>query len=91
MSNLTIFSELNPPLTPTNVPSVLALDLNTPKGAAGELAIDYFQMIRNNNKVKDKYKARIDKVEPPPCSNSYKEEHIFSLLEYKHYCICLGS
>ena len=37
--------------------------MNTSEGAAGELDIDYFQMIRNNNQVKDKYKARIDKGE----------------------------
>ena len=45
---------------PSNIPSVLSLDLNTYEGAAGELDIDYFRMIRNKNKVKDKYKARID-------------------------------
>ena len=37
--------------------------MNTSEGAAGELDIDYFQMIHNNNQVKDKYKARIDKGE----------------------------
>ena len=48
---------------PPNLPSVLSLDLNTRKGAAGELATDYFQMIRNKDQVIDKYKARIDKGE----------------------------
>ena len=48
---------------PPNITSVISLDLNTYKGSADELAIDYFQMIRNNNQVKDKYKTRIDKVE----------------------------
>ena len=37
--------------------------MNTPDGADGELSIDYFQIIRNNNQVKDKYKARINKGE----------------------------
>ena len=35
--------------------------MNTYEGASDELAIDYFQMIRNKYQVKDKYKARIDK------------------------------
>ena len=35
--------------------------MNTPEGAAGELATDYFQIIQKNDKVKDKYKERIDK------------------------------
>ena len=35
--------------------------MNTYEGAAGEIDIDYFQMTRNNNQVKDKYKARINK------------------------------
>ena len=34
--------------------------MNKPEVADGELTIDYFQMIRNNNQVKDKDKARID-------------------------------
>ena len=37
--------------------------MNISEEAAGELAIDYLQMICNNNQVKDKYKARIDKGE----------------------------
>ena len=37
--------------------------MNISEGADGELTIDYFQMIRNKNKVKDKYKSRIDKGE----------------------------
>ena len=57
---LTIIIDLTLPL---NLPSLLSLDLNTYEGAADKLAIDYFQMIRNNNKVKDKYKAIIDKGE----------------------------
>ena len=35
--------------------------MNKYEGAAGEINIDYFQMTRNNNQVKDKNKARIDK------------------------------
>ena len=35
--------------------------MNTYEGTADELAIDYFQMIRNNNQVKDKYNERINK------------------------------
>ena len=58
--NFTIVSDIKPP---PNITSVLSLDLNTSEGSAGELAIDYFQMIQNNNQVKDKYKARIDKGE----------------------------
>ena len=46
--NFTIFSDINPP---HNLPSVLSLDLNTSEGAADELTIDYFQIIRNNNQV----------------------------------------
>ena len=56
--NLKITSELTN--TP-NLPSVISLDLNTSEGSADELATDYFQKIRNNNQVKDKYKARINK------------------------------
>ena len=37
--------------------------MNIYEGAARELAIDYFQMIRNNYQVKGKYKARIDQGE----------------------------
>ena len=55
-----IASDINPS---PSVPPLLYLDPNTPKGASGELATDYFQMIRNNDQVKDKYKARINKVE----------------------------
>ena len=49
--NLTIVSDITPPL---NLPSVLSLDLNISGGAAGKLAIDYFQMIRNSNQVEYK-------------------------------------
>ena len=42
---------------------MLSLDLNTPEGSADKLATDYFQIIRNNDKVKYMYKARIDKSE----------------------------
>ena len=59
--NLTIVSDNTPHLP--NLPSLISLDLNTLKGSSGELAIDYFQMIRNNNQVKDKYKSRIDNGE----------------------------
>ena len=48
-------------LPPHNIPSVLSLDLNISKGASVELATEYFRMIRNNNQVKDKYKAIINK------------------------------
>ena len=48
---------------PPNIPSVISLDLDISEGEAGELDIDYFQMIHNNNQVKDKHKARIYKVE----------------------------
>ena len=58
--NLKIVSDITPP---PNLPSVLSLNMNTPEGAASELAIDYFQMILKNNQVKDKYKARMDKGE----------------------------
>ena len=47
---------------PPNISSVLSLDMNTPEGAAGKIVIDYFQKIRSNDQVKDKYKARINKV-----------------------------
>ena len=46
-----------------NLPSLLSLDLNTSEGESGELSIDYLQIICNNNQVKDKYKAGINKVE----------------------------
>ena len=48
-------------LPPPNIPSVISLDLNTSKGADGELATYYFQMILNNYQVKDNCKAIIDK------------------------------
>ena len=37
-----------------NLPSVISLDLNIYKGSAGEIATDYFQMIQNNDQVKDR-------------------------------------
>ena len=37
--------------------------MNTSEVALGELAIYFFQIIRNNNQVKDKHKARINKGE----------------------------
>ena len=43
------------------IPKDFFPDLNKYEGTAGELAIDYFQMIRNNDQVKDKHEARIDK------------------------------
>ena len=49
------------PPPPPNPPSVISIDLNTSEGAASDLAIDYFQIICNNNQVKDNYKVRIDK------------------------------
>ena len=49
------------PPPPPNPPSVISIDLNTSEGAASDLAIDYFQIICNNNQVKDKYNVRIDK------------------------------
>ena len=61
--NLTIVSYIT---LPPNLPSVLSLDVNTYEGAAGELAIDYIHMIRNNNQTKYKYKARINKGEKCP-------------------------
>ena len=57
-ANLTNVSELT---SSPNLPSKLSSDLNTPKGAYFELTSDYFQMIQNNDQVKDKYKVRIDK------------------------------
>ena len=48
---------------PPNISLVISLDLNTSKVAYGDLTIDYFQMIRNNNQVKDKYNKIIDKGE----------------------------
>ena len=49
--------------TPPNLPSVLSFDLNKYEEAAGELSVDYLQMIRNKNQVKDNYKTIIDKGE----------------------------
>ena len=60
--NVTTVSDITPPST-LNLSSVLSLDLNSFKGASGELGIDYLQMIQNNDQVKDKYKARIIKGE----------------------------
>ena len=65
--NLTIVSDTTPP----NIPSVNYLDMNTSEGAAGELATDYFQMIQNNNQVKDKYKARLEQGEK--CQMNFKD------------------
>ena len=59
-ANLKNVSELT---SSPNLPSKLSSDLNTPKGAYFELTPDYFQMIQNNDQVKDKYKERIDKSE----------------------------
>ena len=56
--NLTIVSELTPL---PNIPSLLSLDLNASEGKAGEIDTYYFQMIRNNYQVKDKYKAGTNK------------------------------
>ena len=56
--DFTIVSELSPP---PNITSVLALDMDTSEGSSSELYIDYFQRIQNNDQVKYKYKARIDK------------------------------
>ena len=58
--NVTTVSDITPPST-LNLSSVLSLDLNSFKGASGELGIDYLQMIQKNDQVKDKYKARIYK------------------------------
>ena len=44
--------------------------MNPYKGAAGELTTDHFQMIRNIDQVKDKYKARINEGEK--CQNILK-------------------
>ena len=56
--DLTIISKLN---LPPNLPPVISLDMDTSEGAVGELSTDYFHIIQNNDQVKDKYKARIDK------------------------------
>ena len=53
---------MNSPPPPCNITPLLSIDLNTSKASA-KLATDYFQMIRNKDQVKDKYKARIDKGE----------------------------
>ena len=45
--------------------------MNTPEGAAGELATDDLWVIQNNDQVKDKYKARINKGKK--CQNNLKE------------------
>ena len=40
--------------------------MNKSEGSAGKISIDYFQMIQNNDQVKEKYKARIDKGKKIP-------------------------
>ena len=45
--------------------------MNKSEGASCELATDYFQIIWNNDKVKDNYKARIDKGEK--WQNNFKD------------------
>ena len=60
--NFTVVIDITPP-PPPNIPSLISLDMITSEGSADELDMDYFYMIRNNNQVKDKYKARIDKGE----------------------------
>ena len=56
---------------PPNITSLISIDLNTSELAAGDPATDYFQMIQDNDQMKDKYKSRIDEGEE--CQKNSKE------------------